>query len=303
MRIICFIIACLCVVNGMAQQGREKRPIFVSGGNFKNSGWFFSPGIASMTPMPLKEQLTGYDNQAVPDTLYSGEFSRDGGLGLYLEAGRHHFLDIRGPFDHIDYGLSYKMLRGSDEFQGLVRSDTVSYVPFAAHASFNDSYLGAFGNVSNMLQLSNRFWIQNSLGLNVDFRLFGQRGGDQVFGSQWLFPATLPVQAHYKLGFGWKPEPGIFIMPMIETPILNFNAWEGAKATLPYFTGRYRPILFTIRIQWLSRVPERTCEGQPGRQVDLEKQGKHDGNDLFGPDAKKMKRKKKGGLLHFLKRS
>ena len=162
MRYIYAILLLAVAGSALAQQGRDLRPIFVSGGNFKNSGWFFSPGIASMMPTPRSEQLTGYDSQSVPDTLYSGEFSRDGGLGLYLEAGRHHFVRW-GPIHHVDYGLSYKMLRGTEEFQGVLRGDTGAFASYAANASFNDSYLGAFGNLSNMIQLSNRFWIQNSL--------------------------------------------------------------------------------------------------------------------------------------------
>lgn len=284
---------------GSAQ--REPRAIFVPGGQFKNTGWFFAPGIASMMPTPRVEQLTGFDNQAIPDTLYSGEFSRDGQLGLYLEGGRHHFTSGRGPIDHWDYGLNYKMLRGTEEFNGSLFTDTAA-IAYAAQASFNDSYLGAFVNVNNIVQVSDRVWIQNGLGLNVDYGLFQQRGGTGVMGADWFFPTDFPIQAHYKFGIGWKPEPGIFIMPMIETPLLNLLPWEGLQGTLPYYTGQFRPWLISLRIQWLSKVPARECENQPGRNVDLSKGGKHDGNDLFGPDTRKMKRKKKG-FFHFLKRS
>lgn len=286
----------------LAQQGRELRPIYAPGGSYRSSGWFFSPGAASMLPTPRAEQLTGFDTQLVPDTIFSGEFRRDGRWGLCLEGGRHHFLRWRGPFDHFDYGFSYKMLRGTDEFQGALYGGN-SPVSYAAQASFTDSYVAAFANLSNILQVSNRVWFQNALGVNIDYRVSASRGGTGVIGTDWLFPAALPAQLHYKFGIGWKPEPGIFIMPMIETPLLNFNEWEGIKGTLPYFTGRYRPILITLRIQWLSKIPARECEGQPGRQVDLSKEGKHDGGDLFGPDTRKMKRKKKGGVFHFLKRS
>jgi hypothetical protein len=141
--------------------------------------------------------------------------------------------------------------------------------------------------------LSSRWWIQNSVGLNVDFRLFGSRGGDAVPGLVWQYPPTFPIQAHYRIGFGWKPEPGIFILPMIEVPLLNVNRWEGMTATLPYFNGRFRPVMITLRIQWLSKQADRQCENQPGRNVDLSKGGKHETNDLFGPDARKMKRKKR----------
>jgi hypothetical protein len=278
---------------------REARALFVPGGQFKNSGWFIAPGIAFTLPFPRNEQLTGYDE--VNDTLFSGDFVRDGRNGLCIQLGRHHFWQRRGPIDHVDYGLGYKMLRGTQDFTGIVRADN-SFSAYTSSASFSDAYLSAFGNLSNVIMLSNRWWIQNSFGLNVDFRLFGNRGGAGVPGLEWQYPPTLPIQAHYRIGFGWKPEPGIFILPMIEIPLLNVNRWEGMKATLPYFYGRYRPVLITLRIQWLTKQPDRQCENQPGRNVDLSKGGRHEENDLFGPDARKMKRKKKG-LFHFLKRS
>jgi hypothetical protein len=293
------LIAGLLLIYSSLFAQREPRALYVPGGQFKNSGWFVAPGIAFTMPFPRNENLTGYN--AADDTLFSGDFSRDGQNGLCVQVGRHHFWKSRGPIDHVDYGLGYKMLRGTEEFAGIVRTDT-AFAPYTANASFSDSYLSAFGNLSNVVMLSNRWWLQNSLGLNVDFRLFGNRGGSGVPGATWQYPSAFPVQAHYRLGFGWKPEPGIFILPMIEIPLLNVNRWEGMKATLPYFNGRFRPVLITLRIQWLSKQPDRQCENQPGRAADLSKGGKHDSNDLFGPDARKMKRKKKG-LFHFLKRS
>jgi hypothetical protein len=298
MKRICFFSLCfLLSFTNLAQ--RESRSLYVPGGQFRNAGWFIAPGIAFTMPFPRNESLTGYD--AVDDTLFSGDFARDGQNGLCVQLGRHHFWQHAGPIDHVDYGLGYKMLRGTEEFVGSVRANS-SLVPFASSASFAESYLSAFGNLSNVIMLSNRWWLQNALGINVDYRLFGSRGGAMVPGANWQFPTAFPVQLHYRLGVGWKPEPGIFILPMIELPFLNVNRWEGMKATLPYFNGRYRPVMITLRIQWLSKQPDRQCEGQPGKNVDLSKEGRHDKNDLFGPDARKMKRKKKG-VFHFLKRS
>jgi hypothetical protein len=294
---ILIFLGVLCSLPAIAQ--REPRALYVPGGQFKNSGWFIAPGIAFTMPFPRTESLTGYN--AADDTLFSGDFSRDGQNGLCVQLGRHHFWKHGGLIDHVDYGLGYKMLRGTEEFVGVVRGDS-SNVPYASSASFSDSYLSAFGNLNNVVMLSNRWWLQNSLGMHVDFRLFGNRGGGMVPGADWQYPPTFPVQLHYRLGVGWKPEPGIFILPMIEVPLLNINRWEGMKATLPYFNGRYRPVMITLRIQWLSKQPDRTCDTPTGRNVDLSKDGKHDGNDLFGPDARKMKRKKKG-FFHFLKRS
>ncbi|MFM7232948.1 MAG: hypothetical protein ACKOZM_00060 [Flavobacteriales bacterium] len=292
-----FLLFLLISCNGFAQ--RNIRPLYVPGGEFSNKGWFIAPGLAFTLPFPRNEQLTGYD--AADDTLFSGDFSRDGQNGLCLQVGRHHFWEHGGLIDHVDYGLGYKMLRGTEDFSGIVRSGN-SFTPMSSQGVFSDSYLSAFGNLNNVAMLSNRWWIQNSLGLNVDFRLFGNRGGSAPLGLQWQYPVTFPMQLHYRFGIGWKPEAGIHILPMIEIPLVNVFEWEGLQATLPYFSGRYRPILITLRIQWLTRAPMKQCPDKPNQQVDLSKGGRRNENDLFGPDAKKMKRKKKG-FFHFLKRS
>jgi hypothetical protein len=289
MRSSILLFAALFIVFSSVAQ-REPKALYVPGGQFKNTGWFIAPGLAFTLPFPRNEQLSGYT--VSDDTIYKGDFARDGQNGLCFQLGRHHFWKRRGPIDHVDYGLGYKMLRGTEEFVGQLNTSN-GFVGATYAAAFSDSYLSAFGNMSNVLMLSNRWWIQNSLGLNIDFRLFGKRSGGGLPGLQWYYPPTFPVQLHYRVGFGWKPEPGIFILPMIEIPLLNVNRWEGMTATLPYFNGRFRPVLITLRIQWLSKQEDRQCENQPGRNVDLSRGGKHDENDLFGPDARKMKRKKR----------
>jgi len=287
-RHLLFTFFFLWSISGFAQ--RQNKALYVPGGQFKSSGWFVAPGFTLMRPFPGSESLTGFSNAG--DTLYDGVFSRDGGIGFCIQAGRHHFFNRRGLIDHFDYGLCYKKLKGVEQFSGY---------PSSAGASFNDHYLSGFANMSNIIMLADRWWIQNSLGVNVDFAFITNRSGSVARGAKTQFPSVVPIQAHYRLGFGWKPEAGIFIMPMIEVPVLNLLPWEGAKATLPYFTGRYSPVLITVRIQWLSKQPDRECDAKPG-SVDLSKSGKHEENDLFGPDARKMKRKKKG-RFHFLKRS
>ena len=288
-RLVLYILFIVCSISGLAQ--RQNKALYVPGGQFKSSGWFVSPGLTLMRPFPRSESLTGFNSAG--DTLYDGVFSRDGGMGFCVQAGGHHFVQRRGFIDHVDYGLGYKKLKGADQFSGA---------PSSASAAFKDHYLSVFANLSNIAMLADRWWIQNSLGVNMDFTFITNRSGGSVRGVITQFPAATPIQAHYRLGFGWKPEPGIFIMPMIEIPVLNLLPWEGAKATLPYFTGRYRPVLITFRVQWLSKQPDRECDAKPGRNADLSKSGKHEENDLFGPDARKMKRKKKG-RFHFLKRS
>jgi len=276
-----------------AQFRRQIEPVYVQGTAYRNTGWFISPGITYMLPLDRKENLTMYRDAADGlDTLYSGDFSRAGKIGAFLEAGRHKFINDRILIHHIDYGIHFKMLRGKEDFMGIANPGA-GFVPIASQSKFSDSYVGAFFNASNFIQLSNKHWIQNSLGVNADARVITRHLGGAPFGADWQFPSMFLAQFHYKLGFGWKPEPGIYIIPSIETPILNVFPWDDGKSTLQYFVGRHRPFIFTLKFQWLSKATDRKCVGQPGSAPDMDKAKKHDKNDLWGPQERKMNRKRK----------
>ena len=270
------------------------QPVYIPGTAYRNTGWLVSPGITYMLPVNRKESLTGYtDNAEVSDTVFSGDFSRAGKIGAYLEFGRHKFYTDRVLLKHIDYGVHFKLFRGREDFTGIA-SGGVGFVPVSSNSKFSDSYVGGFFNASNFLQLTNKHWIQNSIGVNADLRIITRHIAGAPYGADWQFPSGFLAQFHYKLGFGWKPEPGIYIIPSIETPILNLFPWDDGKSTLQYFTGRQRPIIITLKIQWLSKAQSRSCEGQPGKSApDLDKKSKHDGNDLWGPQEKKMDRKRR----------
>lgn len=286
----------VCISNGLlAQRGKQLTPLYVEGASFQNKGWFISPGITYMLPEDRREFRTDYvTNNDNTDTIYSGDFTRAGKIGLYLEAGRHHFVRNRVLLHHLDYGIHFKMLRGREDFEGITNLNN-TFVPVSNRSTYSESFAGAFFNASNIIQISDNHWIQNSLGVNVDYRVISRRASDIDFGATNGFPNTLLGQLHYKLGFGWKPDPGIFIMPMIETPILTAYPWEDGKSTLQYFVGRNRPLILTVRIQWLSKQQSRSCENQPGKNSpDLDKKRrKKSSNSLFGDDAKKMKGIKK----------
>jgi len=292
MKAIVSLLLCLYCLAGIAQRGRQLTPIYIPGTAYKNTGWFISPGITYMLPEDRKQGLTTYNGAADNmDTLYSGNFVRKGKIGFYLEAGRHKFISDRSIIDHIDYGIHFKMLRGVENFTG-VTNNGVGMTPVESNSTFSESFAGAFINASNILQLSSNTWIQNSLGVNADFRVISNRNAGVAYGADWNFPNPLLAQLHYKIGFGWKPEAGIYIIPMLETPILTAYPWDNGKSTLQYFVGRDRPLILTIRIQWLSKEKDRTCEGQPGKgpkSVDKDKPGKHEKSNLWGPDGKKMR--------------
>lgn len=281
----------------LAQRGSQMRPIYVEGTSYKNTGWFIGPGFTYMLPENRNQNLTMYTGSGdALDTLYSGDFNRRGKIGLYLELGRHHFVTSRSIIDHYDYGVHFKMLRGRESFSGISAAGA-GYALVENSARYSESFAGAFFNASHIFQLTNNKWIQASLGANVEYRVLSNRSfGGASYANTWQFPEPLLAQVHFKLGYGWRPEPGIYILPMVETPVITGYPWDGFKSTLPYYSGRIRPLIFTLRIQWLSKRPARECEGQPGKMstdVDKENPGKRGSNSLWGNEGKKMDRKRR----------
>ncbi len=301
MKLFLFIILASGTLIVSAQRGRQMEPIYAHGTAYRNVGWFVAPGITYMLPEYRKQDITEYvPNTETNDTLYSGLYSRTGKIGLYVEGGRHHFFPEQRLVHHIDYGVHFKMLRGTEKFEGVSKAGT-AMVPALSEGKFSESFAGAFFNATNIIQVKNNLWIQNSLGLNADFRVISKRDiSNDAYGAQMQYPGFFLAQLHYKLGFGWKPEAGMYIIPSIETPLITAFPWDNGKSTLQYFTGRYRPIIFTIRIQWLSKASKRKCEGMPNPdgpgELDKDSPGKHENSGLWGPDQKKIKKasKKRG---------
>jgi hypothetical protein len=285
-------VALLLTLTSTAQSRKQKTPIYVSGTAYKNTGWFVGVGMTYMLPETRRETMTGYyQNGDALDTLYSGDFQRSGKIGLYLEGGRHKFYTDKGLLDHMDFGIHYKMLRGTDNFSGNTYPAGAP-VPIESNSKFSDHYAGLFINFSNIIQLSDQFWLQNGIGANAEYSVISRRVSGPSYGADWQDPGKIVAQLHYKLSVGWKPEPGIYIVPAIETPIFGIYPWYQGRSTLSYYTGKYRPFIFSVRVQWLNKANDRKCENQPGHQVDMDKGGKHKSNDLWGPQNKKMKRKR-----------
>jgi hypothetical protein len=291
MRPLLLLLACALSLLGQAQMERQKRPLYFESA-YQPKGWFFAPGLTYMLPNPHAANDTRLTSTSDGgDTLYSGQFDARGKFGFYAEAGRHHFSNKIFLIDHFDYGIHYKLFRGGETFDGLIRTDSLR--SFSNSGNFSRHYAGAFFNASNILRLGEYTWLHNSLGANVDYA-FIQRNvyNGPTTGMDQQFQRNLLAQLHYKIGFGWKAGPGLYFLPSLETPILNAYTFDQGRSTLAFFSSRYRPILFSIRILFLDKTKGRSCENQPNAKtedISKEKAGKHAPNTLFGPDVKSKK--------------
>jgi len=214
---------------------RKHMPLVDLNGSYKMKHFYFSPGLTFMLPNEI-EKLGGINNEKI---------SPRGRIAFMIEAGMYHIFEGGGNvFNYMDYGISYKTLSGSEK-----RDDK--------KPRFKQRYISLNYNINNIYQLSSNRFIQSSIGLNVDYKLFERKEND-------LNPSpentkNLLSSLHLKIGYGMKFQNRLFIIPSLETPIINFLEWEKGKSTYGIFNSRYRPILLKIRILWLKRPSKFDC--------------------------------------------
>lgn len=279
---------------GHAQSGRQLRPLYrLEGGDYQNKGWFFGPGMTYTIPAqpdnPVLRSRIVNDNV---DTLFTGNFDPAGAIGAYIEVGRFHFFKNPIFVHYIDYGIHYKMLRGREAFAGqmLVADSTAqpiteSLAPVSVDSYFNRHQFGAFFNAYHVSQITDRSFIQVGLGANLDYALFKKIEAPEPR-TYFLENNTndFGAQLHAKIGFGFKAESGVFIVPSIETPILSLVEFDDGKSTLSMFNSRYRPLIFSIRFMFFSRTRAADCVGSNPNPKD---------SGLWGQDMKRRGGKKK----------
>lgn len=275
--ILCFLLVASSLT---AQTGRQHRPLYQLGGKYSPNGWNFALGGTYMLPNASQRSETErFFPEQGSDTLFTGNFDAAGKLGLYLEVGRHHFVEDPKFVHYFDYGINFKMLRGSESFNGMVNNGD-SLVNVTNSGTFSNSFVSIHGNMNHIVQVSDRSFVQLSLGANVDYRVINNIGPENAVGAiiPQEFAGPLQAQLHGKIGYGFRLESGRFIIPSIETPILNVHPFYDGKSTLPYFSTRYRPIIFSIRFLFLSHQKAGDCVGKG-----TEKRGQH----LWGKDMRK----------------
>ena len=260
-RIIPFLFVLLFTVPAVGQyMAQRKNRALVDFKQYKYGGWMLSPGLTYMYPSRVK-----YLNDS---TEKDDNVNPNGRIALYLEAGRYQIFYAGGRIlNYMDYSLAFKRLSGAEKYTGTERE---------SKAIFKQNFLLANFNVNNIIQLTDYTFIQNSIGVNFDWK-FSDNTQIADPGSPYNFNNTgrFILSLHYKLGYGIKVTDQLFIIPTLETPILNGMKWENGKSTYGVFSSRYRPIIFSVRFAWLRIPSRRDCPPVYGPNGDADKQQQH----------------------------
>lgn len=256
-----------------AQRGISKRKydkLVDLTGHDRLSGFHFAPG--------LTYTLTRFSNPE--EELYrsgtqvtNGTVDPKGRLGIYLEAGMYHIFKYPGIFHYLDWSVAWKNLRGSQYYNTTTITEGTNAVVGQSEGEghFRHHYLLGNVNVNSVKQIGHYSFIQNSLGMNADYGIIW--GNDApIAGSTGYDPSRFVLQLHYKFAFGFKLNKYWFIIPAIETPILNIVEFEKGKSTIGVMNSRYRPLIFTIRFAKLRKPKSGDCPPVYGPEGDKQRQ-------------------------------
>ncbi|MCB0793215.1 MAG: hypothetical protein KDB88_00630 [Flavobacteriales bacterium] len=236
----------------------RKRPeIIPTDGKMRRGGLYVSPGATyTLTRFNDREE----ELFRAGDTLYNVTFDPTGRFGAYLEVGWFHAARDPVILDYWDVGLAYKQLNGLQAHNGLVRfgpNETDSVLPTSGEGSFRDQYLTLHVNANKFVQSGDYQFVQFSLGLNADLDIGSSRtyAGDAFVLADQSVPPNLIAQAHVKVGYGFKLNQRLLLIPALETPIFSAVPSDQGFGRLQWFNSTYRPIILSVRFLFL-RYPK-----------------------------------------------
>ena len=200
--------------------------------HFRPFGWHLTPGLTYMVGNTKEDSDRPFD------------LKPSGTPGYYLEIGLAHiFKRQKKVFHYFDYGIGIKHFGGKEKYQVEGQEDIKGNFNFGA----------AFGrlDIHSVWQLSRWNFIDQSLGFNLDYTVYG--GKQENYGSPVVqdFQQKFLAQLHYSIGWGIKPRDGFFIVPNIKTPVLTAWNWRNINPGHRWFSSKYQPLIFGVKIGWL----------------------------------------------------
>lgn len=220
-----------------------------------NTGWYFGVGATTTPQFDFIEfSPTLSTNSFRPEMFSAINLEQTSQVGLYLEVGRYKLLSTKKLISYIDYGLAYKQLRASQNYD-LIHDNTTIIDTTSYSQSYQSHAAVAHFNANNVLAINKNIFFQNTLGVNLDYSLRQKLETTDPTGFVETYqaePSRLRAQIHYKFGVGVRISKMWYAIPSVEIPLLNAWKWEDGRSTFGAFNSRYRPIIFSVRFTWLT---------------------------------------------------
>lgn len=193
-------------------------------------------------------------------------------------------------FNRIDLGVQYKRFNGSELFEGVdAWGGSIS-----EKRIFHENRAGLYLSGSNVMGFKKYNWLQTKLGAGIDYAYKRSTEGE-FYNLPRNYSESWRAGVFVGLGVGRQISDGLFATVEMDAPLFQFYPGVFVDQRMHYFHSHYYPIQLKVSLMWAKHKPKRTCDdvNKGPENVSKEDAGKHQGNDLFGPDMRKSKKKKK----------
>ena len=228
------------------KNNKKKYEAYPNPYDFRPNGWMFEAAATITSSLETSHEVH------IGDSTFS--FGPSPRPGIALNIGRYHSIKKWHKIvKYVDYNLGYKFLWNSESHNLSIPSkDTL--IEFSNHNYAH--YVSLNLNLNNIYSFSDYLFLQNTLGINADYRFVSSNNG----GSSNTInePSTFIVQLHYKLGLGFIIDNDKAIIPYIEIPVLNITPQQTNFSQLDYFSGSYQTFLVGVRVM-LFRLGQKDC--------------------------------------------
>lgn len=246
------VVALMLSTLSFAQMRKERGAVFPLDRELRNGGLMIAPGVTYFLGI---NESSSSENDG--NTSIVRESSPSGKFGGSLQIGWFHSFEKNRIIDFLDFGVSYKLLRGqlTTKFTETNLNNNQVYEGESV-LDFNDSHIGLFFNATKTIPLKQNIFMSHSLGLNVDHRAI--EGGEYSGDDRIYFVDYPPIdiaQLHYKIGLGVRSFKNLLLIPSLETPILTFYPSDDLSPSLAYSKSNFQPILFSLQILFLRDDP------------------------------------------------
>ena len=270
--------------------------------NLNNYGIQFQLGPTYTITRLDKNNRTTIADYAVDSINGQYTHNPNGLLGFYAEIGMAHFPKKRSKLSlwlktvlvsYYDWGIGYKHIGGTETttVDRLDASGNVINSVTSIPGKFYNGHAFARFTLHKNINLGKQFFIDNGLGLNVDYKLVHGSSAylGEVFPGRRSLYNPLVVQLHYSIGFGIKLKRGSYLIPGVRTPILGYQSTCSILAgngkgspqkaafgnpAFQWFSSKYWPIYPHIKFIYLLEKKAKGCPPVETNDQDKETQKK-----------------------------
>jgi hypothetical protein len=163
---------------------------------------------------------------------------------------------------YYDWGLGLKLINGAENV-------TANYYNLGGQvistlnetSTFSNAYLYGRFSAHRNFYLGKKYFIDNGIGINADFRFLSSSTNDvntttfEPLGNHSPFV----LQLNYSLGFGIKLSRRSFLIPSVALPIVGLHDWRSGCAALKWYHSNYVPIQAQVKWIYLFKKVQKGC--------------------------------------------